>query len=389
MLRPFQVLLLLILLLIQFHSSGQPARLNRLEPAGAGLHFMYYDSSASKSTVVEFDHFLVLIEVPIADEGGGATHLTDHRAGGVRVLASLAARFPTKPLRYVVSSHWHPHSLSAVAPFLAAGCTLVTTRANWAKLRIFVEPAALVGRERQLLFVDGDSLVLRDRRQRLVTYRFQQKEYPATPTPDYLFTWLPNRRLLHCGCMFNRWTGPPVEGHELLTSREEDLNRFIQTKRLRPLALIRLPVETTEPAQLQPIAALDRVVATGLRTADLVQRFLRLPLPTLNGRRDSLATAVITGQVPPGILNSGVYQALGRRELDKALALAHLQALVAPADPNVWDTLGEVYFFLNQPAIAAHYEQQLRKLAPGFKEGGANVWVKDLAEHQQQWQAQK
>lgn len=376
---------LLALLLVPAWAHGQ-ANLNRLRKVEEGLYFMYYDSSAAKSTVVEFRDFVALIEVPVADEGAGARNLRDHRAGGERVLATLAHYFPTKPLRYVLHSHWHPHSLSAVEPFLAKGATLISTRTNFEKIKTFLPPDVVTRYAAQVQFVTGDSLVIRDRRQRLVAYRFEQKDYPNTPTPEYLFFRLPHYNLLTCGCMFTRWEGPPVDGKVLLTGRADDLNRFLDQRHLHPRALIRLSVEKDEPTDLKPIERLTDVVTHGIRAADLAARYERLPLARLQARRDSLAEATIRQQIPASILNGCVYRALTAQQLDRALALAQLQAQVSPADPNAWDTLGEVYFFLNQPEVARHYEQQVRRMAPAFTQGGAAAWAKDLAEYQQKWQ---
>ncbi len=375
-----------LLTLLAGSASGQaPNGLNRLRRVDEGLYFMYYDSSASKSTVVEFSKFLVLLEVPIADQGGGARNLRDHQAGGRRALATLTHHFPGKPLRYVVHSHWHPHSLSAVEPFLAAGCTLVSTKANFGVIRQFVDSAIVRAAGERIQLIDTDSLVIADRHQRLVAYRFTQQQYPSTPTADYLFCRLPRYGLLHCGCMFNRWEGAPIAGRELLTSREEDLNRFLLDRKLHPQGLIRLNVESKEPTDIQPMAALQHVVQNGIRSTDLQRPYLRLSPATLTARRDSLVAGALADHLPSSLLNSAIFSALAAQQLEKALGLAHLQVQLAPAAPNAWDTLGEAYYFLNRRELASHYAQQAKRLDPTGAAGDESVWAKDLAEHEQKW----
>lgn len=387
----FRGLLSAPLYLTSLGAAAQPAHpappnLYRLRRADDGLHFLYYDSSTSKSTVVEFQNFLVLLEVAGSNEGG-ARHLRDHPAIGRRVLATLAHHFPGKPLRYVAHSHWHPHSLSSVAPFLAAGCTIVSTEANFAIIRGFADSVLLRRATRQIRLVTGDSLVIADRRQRLVAYRFSQKNYPATPTPDYLFFRLPRYGLLHVGYMFTRVERPLVGGRALLTGRAEDVSRFVAARRLHPRGLIRLPVEPREPTDIVPIGALTNVIKNGVRGADLVARYRRLPLATLTGRQDRLVAAALADSLPASVLNTAVYQALAARELPQAQALAHLQAHRAPADPNAWDTLGETCYFRNQRALAHHYARLARRLDPHGTAGDEKAWEQDLKDHEQLWRA--
>lgn len=382
-------LLLTILLLTGRQVFAQEAAFNPLKKVDDGLYFLYYDSSSAKSTVVEFRDFLVLVEVPVRDEGADAVRLVDHRAGDERALTSLAHYFPGKPVRYVVHSHWHPHSLSAIAPFLTRGITLVTTASTFDKLKPAIDPAVLAQYGKHVQLVTGDSLVLRDRRQRLVVHRVEQKNYPATATAEYLYCYLPRYNLLACGCMFTRWGGAPVAGKEVLTGRAEDLHRFLADRKLAPRALIRVSKEKTEPDDMQPIAHLTDVAKNGIRASELAQRYLALDASQLTAQREALVAATLRDHIPPSILNDCVYKALGRRELEKALALAQLQALVAPSDLNAWDTLGEAYYFLGQTELARHYAQEVKRLSPTTTSGGEAVWAKDLADHQLKWSAVK
>ena len=61
---------------------SQSSDLNTIKESGNGIYFMYYDSSNSKSTIVEFEDFLALIEAPVKDQGGNARELKDHEHGG-------------------------------------------------------------------------------------------------------------------------------------------------------------------------------------------------------------------------------------------------------------------------------------------------------------------
>lgn len=352
------------------------AQTNPITKAGDGLWFMYYDSSQSKSTIVEFDDFVAMIEVPVKDQGGNARVLEEHAAGGEKAIRSVRDFFPGKPLRYVIHSHWHPHSISSVRPFLEAGATLVSTVKNFERLKEFVDSATVAKYGGQITFVDGDSLVIEAPGNKIVIHRFTQEEFPNSPSADYLYCYLPKYNFLHCACMYNKWTGEPVEGKELLTGREEDVYRFLATRNLRPESLIRLNREKKEPNDLQPYAGLQHVVENGISAAKLSERFLALDEATLRGSRDSVLRSVVQGNIPASVINRSVYSAVGSGQIPKALQLAHLQALASPSDPNVWDTLGEVYYAAGDSLMARSYAKHAKLISPSFEGGGEEAWKK-------------
>jgi hypothetical protein len=350
---------------------------NTLVKAGDGLWFMYYDSSKSKSTVVEFDAFLAMIEVPVKDQGGNARVLEEHAEGGEKALRTLRERFPSKPLRYVIHSHWHPHSISSVKPFLENGTTLVTTRENFARLREFVDSATAAGHAGRIAFVEGDSLVIEAPGNRIVVHRFTQKEYPNAPTADYLYSYLPKYNYLHCSCMYNKWTGGPVEGRELLTGREEDIGRFLEARGLAPASLIRLTVEKEGMNDLQPYEGLKDVLAHGISAGALTDRYLALDERTIRTSRDSLLAAIARDNIPASVINRAVYAAVERDETGKAAELAALQAMARPSDANAWDTLGEVLWIRGDTLMARHYGEQAKAISPAFTGGGEGEWKKN------------
>jgi hypothetical protein len=62
--------------------------------------------------------------------------------------------------------------------------------------------------------------------------------------------------------------------------------------------------------------------------------------------------------------------------------------MISPSDANGWDTLGEVYYFLGDHAVARAYGEQSRRIDPEFSGGGEKVWAQDLADHQKKWSEQ-
>jgi hypothetical protein len=375
-------------------SAAAPATtdgVNTLRRADDGLYFMDFEGSKSKGTVVEFETFVVLIEVPVADEGGGARRLDDHQADGEKVLRTLRLAFPGKPLRYVLSSHWHPHSLSALRPFLAAGTTVITTRANFDRLREMLGPNATGAAQAPdgLQFIDSERFEIRDARNAIVAHRFEKKDYPATPTDDYLFFHLPRYDALHCGCMYSKWTGPPVDGRPLLTAREEDLQAFIVRSGLQVRQLIRLNREPNGTDERLPYARLAEVAAHGIRSQELAERYRPLTLDALRTRRAELVARALAGGIPARTFNTLAYECAARNDLARAVEFATLQALIAPKDPNAWDSLGEMYYLAGEVDAARALEKTSREVDPEFKEGGEAAWKENLERFTKEWQALK
>ncbi len=377
--------LLLILVILPYVLFSQSGDLNRITDAGNGIYFMYYDSSNSKSTIVEFEDFIVLIEAPVKDEGGNATELKDHSAGGEKILKTLKNHFPGKPLKYFLHSHWHPHSVSTINPFLNSGVKVISTESNFNVIQKFIDTLSIAGYKNNFIFVN-DSLGISDTKNKIIAYRFTKKEYPNVPTDDYLFFYLPQQNMMHCACMYNKWEGKPVDGKEILTGREEDLYRFLSAKNIKPEYLIRLSVEKNESNDMQPVTALESVMTNGIKSSDIMKELMKTDQKTLDEKPDEFLQSLIVKNIPPSIINSIVYSLFRSKELNKALSFARIQTLLNPSDPNAWDTYGEAYYISGNNIIAEYYQKQTKKISPEFTAGGVEVWQKDLENYRKIWE---
>jgi hypothetical protein len=382
--RTFMSLALLIVLAAVGRAT-EPEDTWSLRDIGDGLYSLEFDSVGTKCLVVEFDTSLCLIEVALSNKGGGAGELTEHREGGEAILEILREHFPEKPLGIVLHSHWHPHSIASVAPFLEAGVTLVTTRANFERVREFVDSSLIETRPDLIRFVEGDSLVIGKGPRAIVIYRLQKENYPTVPSPDYLFFYLPGHRALHCGCMYNKWRGKPVDGREILTTREQDLYKFINAKGLGVDGLIRVTLEDDTTGQVLPYAGLADVISNGVTARELTAPFTELDTDALRADRDRLVVDAISRNIPGRLFNSLVYNAIGKQDLARAKEFALLQVLISPSNANGWDTLGEVYYFLGQWAVARAYAEQSRRIDPKYSGGGEEAWAQDLIDYQKKW----
>lgn len=378
-------IILILFFAFSFSITFSQSEYNEITQAGNGLYFMYYDSSAAKSTIVEFSDFIVLIEAPIKNEGGAARNLKDHTEGGEKILRTLSHYFPAKPLKYLMHSHWHPHSISSINPFLKSNVKIVTTDSNFSIIKAFVDTEGIPNYKENILFV-SDSLEINDGSTKLTAYHLKQSDYPNIPTKDYLYFYLHTQNIIHCACMYNKWEGEPVEGKEILTGRQEDLNKFLQSKNLKPDYLIRYNRETKQENDMQPHSGLEHVINNGIRSADITKRLLEIPQSTLADSLDAVTSDIIERKIPASIINTTVYTLLRRKELGRANSFAKIQAMMNPSDPNAWDTLGETYFFLGNLEMAEHYEKQSKKVSSTFSTGGMEVWKEDLDAYQKIWE---
>ncbi|MBS1690261.1 MAG: hypothetical protein JSS96_16140, partial [Bacteroidetes bacterium] len=112
---------------------------------------------------------------------------------------------------------------------------------------------------------------------------------------------------------------------------------------------------------------------------------LQIDEQTLTVKSDSIINYILSNGIPGSILNGAVYAAMKKNELKHALALARLQALMTPANPNSWDTYGEVYYFLGETKLAKRYETQSKRIDKDFKQGGEETWKRDLEDFKKQW----
>lgn len=85
-----------------------------VEQHGPHLHLIGLAHTDDKVLVVEFDTFLLVAEAPL------------NSANGELIIAEARKIAPSKPIRYFVAGHYHPHYLGGVRPFVQRGATVLT-----------------------------------------------------------------------------------------------------------------------------------------------------------------------------------------------------------------------------------------------------------------------
>lgn len=379
--------ILFILLCVPFLTQ---AHIISVKEVDKGLYVMYYDTTGqkrivTKSTIVEFKTYIALIEMPISNDGAGTKHLQDYTEGGEEVLKVLKEHFPKKPLKYVLSTHWHPHSISSVLPFISRGITVFTTQKNFKRLNQFVDSVTYAKYKSFISFINTDGVVLKDHDNEIVAYRLDKKDYLHIPTDDFVFYYLPRYNILHNSCMFQRFAGYKVMDKELVSSRVDDLFQLIAEKQLDPDYLITTDTYWDGVNGTVSGDTLRTMRNKGITMGTLEKQLLSVDEATFITKADSVMKYLMDHKIPYSIVNTAIYTLLKKHELSKALAVARLQALLNPSDPNVWDTYGEVYYFLGDKKMAEKYHTQCLKVDKEFTSGGPEVWQEDLESYQQMW----
>ncbi|MBL7976686.1 MAG: hypothetical protein JNJ85_17355, partial [Candidatus Kapabacteria bacterium] len=270
-----------------------------LQPIEKGLYFLTYDSTSikkliTKSTIIEFDSSIGIIELPIVYTGGGATVLKDYTSEGKVIRNALQTYFPTKPVKYIFSSHWHPHSVASLQPFISTGTTLITTRSNFKRIREMLDSTTYALYQNNICFVE-DSLSIHDNSNSIVCYRFTKKDYPNVPTEDYLFFNLPRYNSFYSSCMYQRLSGIDVCGKELVSGRVEDVSSFLHKRNITPkylLGFTSFPYEVDATGRI-PADTLTSILNNGTLTSSIISTITNWSEPFLETNIDSAVNYIL------------------------------------------------------------------------------------------------
>lgn len=165
--------------------AATPVRVERLAD---GVWSVDQDNVDSRSLVVEFADYVAVIEAAVGS------------ANGERLVDSVRARFPKKPIRYALFSHHHPHYTGGLRALIAEGATVVTTPGNEAFVRevaaypFRIAPDRLARKPRPLrLQTFTGRFELADKANRLVAVDIGER---STHTDEFVVFWLPQQSLV-------------------------------------------------------------------------------------------------------------------------------------------------------------------------------------------------
>ncbi len=366
---------------------GQPEDSFLLQQYSPEISFVVMDSiHGSQSTVIEYNDFLVVIEMPMVDEGGSKTeHLEEDAGRATRYREFLREHFNRKPIRYILSSHWHQHSLSGVTPFTDEGTRIITTRKNWdyAVAHDLVAKEKLPGLGDKIIFVAADTLLL-ERSEFPIEVLYLDSTYSNKPTTDYLFFYLTRQKYLHASCMTAvgqsdlGQQGPHIYGSRLI-----DVRRVIAAKKLDVEKIIRLGREDFVHRAFQPgiynYADVAAYIESGRSPQEALKPYVKMPIDRLRQRMDQVLDEFAAMRLGPGMLNGLVYEFIEDGDYDRAVVFAQLLNLYYPGILDFIDTLGEAYYFAGDVDSARRMSIVLLGHDEEY-DGGMEVWEKNRKE---------
>jgi hypothetical protein len=210
----------------------------------------------SRSLVVEFADYLVVIEAAVSS------------ANGERLVDAIRRRWPSKPIRYALVSHHHPHYVGGLRALIAEGATVVTTPGNEALIHQIaaysfrLRPDRLARSPRPLSLRTFETrFELADATQRLVAVNIGER---SQHTAEFAVFWLPQPRLLfetELGWVtVNGTLRASRRAAKLLATLDEehlDVDRFVQSWPMRGnrAELSRAELTAMVEAQARPPAA--------------------------------------------------------------------------------------------------------------------------------------
>lgn len=366
---------------ISIATNAQTKYIFSIEKYSPEVSFVTMDSSwYVQSTVIEYKDYLVLIELPFVDYGADkSTNLYEDTTKAASFLTFLSNHYTNKPVKYVLHSHWHLHSLSGITPFFKRGTTLITTQQNWD----YCTSNGLLGAytpakfESQIIRVSKDSSIL-VKTQFPIDIIYLDSTYKNKPTKDYLFFYFPKLKTIHASCMcaINE-VDFTTKKDFLYSDRLTDLDRAIWSRKLDVVNLIKLErfknINSTEINHVFSYSYFKEHLKNGKSLHQVVTLYSTLNNEKLIEKKDSIIGDAIAKKLNPEVLNTAVYECIRNKDYNKAVLLAQILNLYNPGELNYIDTMGEAYYTLGDMGKATYYDSIIKKINAQFA-GGMKSW---------------
>ncbi|MFN5208831.1 MAG: MBL fold metallo-hydrolase [Bacteroidota bacterium] len=370
------------------HSLAQNSPKFILNKYSPEISFVVMDTvHGAQSTVIEYPHHLVLIEVPMIDEGGGKqTNLDEDTMRASQYKEFLAKNFKGKPVKYILSSHWHLHSLSGVTPFTKSGTKIITTAGNWryATTNKLLANHHLASIGSSIIKVSSDTMIL-PKSEFPIRVLYIDTSYHHKPTRDYLFFYLTKQQFLHASCMAAIGTDDfSKTGNYVYNGRLIDFYRAISSRKLKVNKVIRLGRERISGGSFTPgvydYEAIERYIVNGKSSDQIIEPIKKLSVQQIKSQTDSLLHYMINTGLSPGMLNALAYDCMSRKQYEKALVIAQLLNIYFPGEKDFIDSMGEAYYLNGDFVLAKRISDMLGKNDPNWRNRYAE-WEKNKKEN--------
>lgn len=334
------------------------------------ISFIRTDTAAgSQSTVIEYPKFIVVVELPFYHDGANRAANLEQDIPKAQLFLEYLQKEYRKPVKYVLSSHWHLHSNSGISPFFASGAKLISTKQNW---DYSVNNGLLASSESkptpdQVIYISKDSTILSNT-SFPIQIMYIDETYTNKPTKDFLFFYFPKSKALHAACMCAVFTVDFQQMPSFVYSdRVTDLDRSITSRNLPVTHLIKLYSEYDkekksyrEPFVTNEYFTEYKKHGTAINT--VVKKLSACDQSVLTAKQDSVVSHLVTTKTSGYILNSTVYDCMKQKEYAKAVEWARILNIVYPGEANYIDTMGEACLNAGDIAMATHYSNVLKRL---------------------------
>jgi len=205
---------------LQKAKAEKPDELLPSHNLGKGAYIIELPSSTSRSLLVAFSDFAVIVEAG------------DYSEISTRLLATADHLLPGKPVRYVALSHHHPLYAGGLRPYAQRGITILATAGDVSYYRdLTTRPYRIQPDQQQRSpgepkFEVIDSIrVITDGSQRLEFHEFSY----STHTDEFVLTYLPSHKLIVTGDAVYILRGAQPSP---ANSRERAIHRVVKERRL-------------------------------------------------------------------------------------------------------------------------------------------------------------
>ncbi len=338
-------------------------------------------SSTAKCSVVEYPKFLVLIDIPyIPIQKKDSIRVADEHFNPL--IPFIDSIYLNKPIKYILNTHSHGHSLSTAIPFIKNGTKIVTAKEN---IEIY-DKRGLFGKEtskgyaESIIQITSDTTLLAETTNPIEVLHLKKADYKSIPTKTFLFFNFPKQKLLAASCMVYLTDLNTAYGYKgtVFSDRLVDANKIIADKNLtveRTLQLHRSKMENGfEKPAIYSIAHFQNVLEHGWHRRALSEHFQNMTYEELTTKKDSLLNFLVGNNIYHIILNHAVYSLIEKKEYQKAVAIAQILILYEPDRFNEIDTLGEAYYSNGQMDMAKHYDSILKESKEKTEGLGWEAW---------------
>jgi tetratricopeptide (TPR) repeat protein len=265
-------IILLLSLIIVFQNAIAQSKVSDVKLVAPNIYGFWLDQYENKAVVAEFEKFIVLVEFPQNDSVASD------------IIAKTAVMFPKKPIKFVLHSHHHGHSISSFDPFLKlTNASLLTTKFNANEIKNKTKDT-LALKNRTILY---DSIYrIKDKKNEMICYEILQSKY-LVPTKEYNIFYFPKQQLVVSGCLFNK----PLAYYEVVNARKPALKKFISDNKLSVKVFI--PTNTSKAngfTDICTIEQLDEALIKGIQPYQFCDNFQTKSIEYLESKSDSLET---------------------------------------------------------------------------------------------------